>query len=418
MEMTSNECDSKGSVPNGSVATKTKPNETGQQSTYIQPDVSGSLLPQAYSKPILILVNPRSGRGKSLKIYKKYVTNFLSFHNIDHEVFVTTTDIRVKDYLGHKDLTGYRSIMVVSGDGLVYEAVNTIMSRPDWQQAMKIPIGIIPAGSGNGLAYTLIKQSGKDIRNQKEAIQLCCQQATQNETRSSDLVKLRYGNDVTIWSFLSIGWGLVANIDIDSEWLRRVGNFRFTIYGLIRSMTSVSYRGRLSFKLSESELDNLDLRSESNSNETMYDRQSAITSVDNVTIEVEPKIDGSGSNQDAWVHIEDKFACVYAVLQSHISRSTNFAPKSTMTDQLIYLTYIRGKLNPCRVIEYLLAIEDGSHDKLSYVKVVPVKMFKFQPLEPSRIVVDGEVIKWDILQGPLTAEVVPQILTLSWSRNL
>lgn len=51
------------------------------------------------SRPILVLVNPRSGRGRSLKIYKKIVSTFLDSHNIKHEVFVTTAEIRVKDYL-------------------------------------------------------------------------------------------------------------------------------------------------------------------------------------------------------------------------------------------------------------------------------------------------------------------------------
>lgn len=37
------------------------------------------------------------------------------------------------------------------------------------------------------------------------------------------------------YSFLSIGWGLLADMDIESEGLRFMGGFRFTVYGLIRT---------------------------------------------------------------------------------------------------------------------------------------------------------------------------------------
>ena len=42
------------------------------------------------------------------------------------------------------------SIVVVSGDGLLTEVLNSMMRRPDAAVVVKLPIGIIPAGSGNG----------------------------------------------------------------------------------------------------------------------------------------------------------------------------------------------------------------------------------------------------------------------------
>jgi len=37
-----------------------------------------------------------------------------------------------------------------------------------------------------------------------------------------------------LYSFLSIGWGLIADIDIESERLRSIGGQRFTIWSLAR----------------------------------------------------------------------------------------------------------------------------------------------------------------------------------------
>lgn len=379
-------------------------------------------------KPILVLVNPHSGRGKSLKIYRKHILKILESRGIGHDIFVTTTEIRVREFLiskSLKELLKYQSIMVIGGDGLLYETVNAIMARDDWQQAISIPVGAIPTGSGNGLAYTLINTSRLSVGNQTEAVKLCCEHIIKAEKRSCDLVRIRYGSDnITIWSFLSVGWGLLADIDIDSEWLRFCGEFRFTIYGILRALTSESYMGRLSFKLPQIEPHNSDsmelvkqLRSKASTTCTTEHGtlRDGVHHTDNNQTAVNCREDATAMN--GWIHIEDKFACLYAVHQPYVNSATQFSPKSSLTDRLTYLTYIRGRLTTYQVIEFLLAIADGSHKNLSYVTVVPVQSFKFQPLQPSKVVVDGEVIPWTVADGPITAEVVPEALKIAWPEH-
>lgn len=341
------------------------------------------------AKRLLVLVNPHSGRGQSTKVYRQQVAPFLAAHNTQHEAFITTSEIRVRDYLRQlklSQLLQFKAILVVSGDGLVFETVNALMGRSDWTEAIKIPIGVVPTGSGNGLAYTLIKQPFPDVKDQKEAIKICCKQAIQNGVTRADLVRICYGRDSnsqeTIWSFLSFGWGLLADIDVDSDWLRRFGELRFTIYGLLRSVTSVSQRAKLSYLPA-----------------ALMDDQN------------------ESDGKDEWVHLEDNFACLYAVYLSHISKMTKFSPNSKLTDGLIYLTYIRGKLSTFEVVEFLTSLNDGLHEKLPYVTMVPVKQFQFQPLVPSKIVVDGEIISWHFDDGPIDVEVVPNILSLLWTNE-
>lgn len=339
-------------------------------------------------RKMLVLINPHSGCGKSLNIFKKMVEPHLLKNNQNFEVFITQIDYRVKDKLASmtkKELTDLRSFVVVSGDGLVYELVNTIMKRDDYRELLRLPISVIPTGSGNGLAYTLIRRRHPHMRSTKEAIELCCKQTLQPMVTHSDIIRISYGQDELkpnrYWSFLSVGWGLLADIDIDSEWLRRIGSFRFTFYGLLRSLTSVSYRGTLSYK-----------------RKPQYN-----------IVEEKEDID------EDWTYIEDQFACLYAVYQTHISSNTEFSPRSTMTDQTIYLTIVRGKLNPKRVIEFLLAIDDGSHERLPYVQVIPVSTFKFQPLESSKVVVDGEKVPWKVDDGMITVDIIPERLALQWN---
>lgn len=352
-------------------------------------------------KPLLVLVNPKSGFGQSVRICESKVRPFLESHNIKYEILITDHQRRISDHirdLNLSELVKCKAILVVSGDGLVHEVVNGLMRRDDWQEAMKIPIGVIPTGSGNGLAYTLIRSKHPEITGRDEGIELCCQNILQSTTTRVDLIKVTFGDShpkKAIWSFLSFGWGLLADIDVDSDWLRRLGDLRFTIYGIIRALTSKSLKAKLSFEVAK-----LDRESD-----TPTDCTGELHSA---------SIDDDTDSGSSWTHIEDTFACVYAVYLSHISRTTNFSPESKLTDQIMYLTYVRGKLSPIKVIEFLLAIEDGSHVKLPYVHVVPVTRFEFQPLESSKIVVDGEVIPWTISDGSLAAEVIPGIMKLLW----
>ncbi|CAG8807329.1 17272_t:CDS:2, partial [Racocetra fulgida] len=48
------------------------------------------------------------------------------------------------------DLKPFDAIIVVSGDGIVHEVINGLLERENINDAT-IPIGVIPAGSGNAL---------------------------------------------------------------------------------------------------------------------------------------------------------------------------------------------------------------------------------------------------------------------------
>lgn len=365
-------------------------------------------------KPICILVNPISGRGNSLKTLETVVIPMLESHNIRYEIYVTQQNMRVKDYLSEiksTHLTRFRSVLVISGDGLLHETVNTILARSDWQEAIEVPLGIVPTGSGNGMAYTLVRRHDPHLPAGKEAILLCCKQALQEDTCLSDLIKITYGKSSTIWSVLSLGWGLLSDIDVDSDWLRPLGEFRFTIYGLLRACTAQSYHGKLSYR---------PLARQSSNTNQHKDHCDTITGTTNDAAFKDSKDEGrtqGDENEQDWIHIEDEFACLYAVYQSHISSATKFAPQSRLADQTIYLTYIRGRLSVIETVKFLLAIEDGSHSKLQFVTVVPVDSFKFQPLVESKVVVDGEIIPWTLADGPLTVEVVPKLMRLLWCRT-
>ena len=57
-----------------------------------------------------------------------------------------------------------------------------------------------------------------------------------------DLVALETGSGKRLYSFLSVTWGLISDVDIESEKFRSVGNFRFTIGALVRIVGKYIYQ--------------------------------------------------------------------------------------------------------------------------------------------------------------------------------
>ncbi|CAL4121314.1 unnamed protein product, partial [Meganyctiphanes norvegica] len=106
-------------------------------------------------RKLLILINPNSGPGKAEQIYNKQVAPVLGEAEIPHQVVVTKRANHAKDIVKSADLNKYAGIVIVSGDGLVYEVYNGLLERSDWESAITIPLGIIPGGSGNGLARSI-----------------------------------------------------------------------------------------------------------------------------------------------------------------------------------------------------------------------------------------------------------------------
>lgn len=48
-----------------------------------------------------------------------------------------------------------------------------------------------------------------------------------------------------MYSFLSIGWGLISDIDIESERFRAIGGQRFTVWSVARLLDLRTYKGKI-----------------------------------------------------------------------------------------------------------------------------------------------------------------------------
>ncbi|WP_078379085.1 diacylglycerol/lipid kinase family protein [Sutcliffiella halmapala] len=93
------------------------------------------------------IVNKTSGNGKGWRVWGN-VENLLKKRSISYKVVFTEGSDRDADLVESISPFELKAIIVVGGDGTIHGVANSLVHK-------KIPLGIIPAGSGNDFARSL-----------------------------------------------------------------------------------------------------------------------------------------------------------------------------------------------------------------------------------------------------------------------
>jgi hypothetical protein len=130
----------------------------------------------------LVLVNPVSGKGQAPKEAREVVVPMLEQAGIDHVVVETryaghaAEIVREKviesNTREHSDTDAVTAILVVGGDGVYHECVNTLASHSHRRKEedddeivpwlRQIKLGMVPCGTGSGLAASVAHASEED----------------------------------------------------------------------------------------------------------------------------------------------------------------------------------------------------------------------------------------------------------------
>ncbi|KAK3590961.1 hypothetical protein CHS0354_034533 [Potamilus streckersoni] len=196
-------------------------------------------------KNFLVLINPHSGPGKAMQIFQDDVVPMLDEAEVKYDLIKTEYAGHASQLVKERNIYEWDGIVIVSGDGLIYEVVNGLMQRDDWQKAIKVPIGCLPGGSGNALCCSINYSAGESFKSN------CILHSTfiliKHKVVPMDLVLIQQPDLPPVYSFLAVTWGLIADIDHESEKYRAIGEARFMLQGLKRIFNLRVYKGRLSF---------------------------------------------------------------------------------------------------------------------------------------------------------------------------
>ncbi|KAG2438711.1 hypothetical protein HXX76_005257 [Chlamydomonas incerta] len=126
-------------------------------------------------------------------------------------------------------------IMFVGGDGTLYEGLQGLFQRPDWEAAVQCPMAAVPCGSGNGLA------ASAGLWDPVTAVVSVCR----GRTEPVDVASVLQPPGNRFYCLLSVVYGSMANLDIGTQHLRWMGELRFHLGGLWEIIRGRLYNCRI-----------------------------------------------------------------------------------------------------------------------------------------------------------------------------
>jgi len=327
-------------------------------------------------------------------------------------------------------------IVVVGGDGILFEVINGLMERSDWEVLFnELKLGIIPCGSGNGLAKSISYAFNEP--HDHNPVLVSALNVVRGVSTPLDLVRIETTNGV-IYSFLSIGWGLLSDIDIESERLRSMGSQRFVVWSLARLIGLRTYRGTVSYlpisservlfrkhirSVSEGDCES-DVLSEEGRRDSFYSvgsKKSTYQSIAGSSYEslVEDPVRTFGPPShfpplsqpvpSNWEVVKGNFVMVHASFPSHLATDCFFAPSARLDDGCIWLCIIRSGISRHHLAQFLLGLSTGTQMEVPGTEMVAVSGFRIEPESGgSHMAVDGEQIE----VGPIQAQILPSAVSV------
>ncbi|XP_041994914.1 sphingosine kinase 1-like [Salvia splendens] len=343
-------------------------------------------------KRLFVFVNPYGGKKSASKIFQNDVKPLLDDASVEYTVQETKHQLHAKEVVQTLDLAKFDGIVCVSGDGVLVEVLNGLLIREDWEKAIRIPLGAVPAGTGNGMAKSLLDSHGEPCAASNAALFII-----RGHKCSLDIATISQG-ETRFFSMLMLAWGLVADIDIESEKYRWMGSARLDFYGLQRIFGLRRYNGNIIFVPApgyESYGEPLDLEKN-----IIIDDESAIKSEDGLVRDPAygyqgPKVDIKSLN---WRMIDGPFVSVWLHNVPWGAEDTKAAPDAEFSDGCLDLIMIK-ETPKLPLLKLMTELNSGGHVKSPYVSYLKVKAFILQPGprtdDPTKagiIDVDGEVL--------------------------
>ncbi|XP_049716600.1 sphingosine kinase 1 isoform X4 [Elephas maximus indicus] len=336
---------------------------------------------------VLVLLNPRGGKGKALQLFRSHVQPLLVEAEVSFTLLLTEWRNHARELVRHEELGRWDALVVMSGDGLMHEVVNGLMERPDWETAIRKPLCSLPAGSANALAASVNHYSGYQQVTNEELLINCTLLLCRRLLSPMNLLSLHTASGLHLFSVLSLAWGFVADVDLESEKYRRLGEIRFTFGTFLRLISLRTYQGRLAY------LPVGGAASRMPTSPALGQGGPANT----LLVPLDQPV------PDHWTVVpEEDFVLVLALLHSHLGSNMFIAPMGRCAAGVMHLFYVRAGVSRTMLLRLFLAMEKGRHMEYDcpHLVYVPVVAFRLEPKDRrGMFAVDGELMVSEPVQG-------------------
>ncbi|KAF4366812.1 hypothetical protein G4B88_007331 [Cannabis sativa] len=205
-------------------------------------DTPTELIFKCKSPPkMLVILNPRSGRGRSSKVFHKIVEPIFKLAGFKLEVVKTTSAGHARTLASTVDISRCPDgIICVGGDGIINEVLNGLLSRDNQKEGISIPIGIIPAGSDNSLVWTVL-----GVRDPISAAMAIVKGGlTATDVFAVEWIQtgvIHFGMTVSYYGFVS------DVLELSEKYQKRFGPLRYFVAGFLKFLCLPKYSYELSF---------------------------------------------------------------------------------------------------------------------------------------------------------------------------
>jgi len=317
-------------------------------------------------KKLLVFINPFGGTGQAPSIWKN-IQYMFQMAGLEVESIVTKSIGHAQKFCEELSLTKYYGVACISGDGLLFEVVNGLLNRKDGREAIRaLTLGIIPGGSGNGLAASLgaldpLIAGLNIIKGASSPLDIFS--ATQSDKRA-------YG-------FLSVSWATLGVIDLQSEAYRWLGALRFDIKGLVEVFSCDKYFAKIAYL----EASPVESKTQSTSPDALD-----LHHIDN-----NYTVDDYKKNTE-WKVLEGHWSWFLATNTPKITSSKfPISPTTSISDGCMELT-VAPAMDRVELAQLLMGIDEGTLTSHPKCKSFKVKSFILEPEAKTKapISLDGE----------------------------
>ena len=275
-------------------------------------------------KKFYMIANPKGGSQNVMEIISRIKP---IFEQADTELMIheTSWSRHANEIAQKMNFDDYSGLLTVGGDGTAHEAINGLMNRSDGK---KIPLGLIPGGSGNSFLYGLGCHDPVNAVNR----------ILNGNTMLIDVAEMSMENKI-LYSFNIIGWGLITAIAHTSENFRWWPKQRYNISTVIELI-------RLKARATRLIIDDIE--------------------------------------------IDGQISFLIACNTPYTGVGMKMAPRARLDDGKIDLIVVK-KATRLQMLKLFPKVFDGSHIESELVEYYQAKTFELIPEQDDLLDVDGEL---------------------------
>ena len=283
----------------------------------------------------LVILNQKSGNFKALESFNYFKNNLKN----NYLIFISEKKNDTFNILNLIELKNIKYVLGVGGDGTINQILETIILKNP-----EIILGHIPAGTGNGLAASILFQNNLDYSFENS---INC--INNKSIKDINVSEIEFDNK-KLHSFLALSIGFISNLDINTEFLRILGSFRYYLGSIVGLYRMNSYY---------LEIDYLD-------------------------------------NNNQWNSIKDRFILFWATNVSHPSYDVFISKNINYQDEYHHLILIDESISRIDMLKILLSLDQGNildNPNVKYIKTNEYKV-KVDPSENGILTIDGEMVNY------------------------